>query len=60
MELGKFFSLGKKKCHWRPRAELYNTECGEKFFDSTESGNPVTDWLSYCPYCGKPVKVTDN
>ncbi len=54
----KILNIAKKKCEWRPSAELYETGCNEKFFDSSESGAPVTDWLNYCPYCGKPVVIT--
>lgn len=38
----------------------YKTSCGSVFYDSTESGDPVTDWLTYCPYCSLKVKKPSN
>lgn len=33
----------------------YKTECGKEFYDSTES-SVITDWMTYCPYCGGRVE----
>ena len=45
-----------KPCEWKSKECVYSTGCGEEFYDASESGNPVTDWLNYCPYCGRKVK----
>ena len=46
-----------KYCHWREQdSGLLRTGCGEDFYDASESGNPATDWLNYCPYCGSKVE----
>jgi len=46
-------------CKWDKNGDLdiYSTSCDHEFFDATESGNPPTDWLTYCPYCSGKVKV---
>lgn len=48
-------------CNWQRKPMLddqsYSTQCGKEFFDATETGEPVTDWVDYCCYCGKKVKV---
>lgn len=50
-----------KSCEWyKDTDELsgeHKTQCGEVFNDATESGNPVTDWITYCPYCPGKVKL---
>ena len=46
----------KQKCIWRGKYS-YATGCGKEFFDASETGDPVTDWLSFCPYCGGKVEV---
>lgn len=47
----------KHTCSWKSNdTGVYNTDCGEEFFDATESGNPVTDWVNFCPYCSRKVK----
>ena len=44
-------------CEWvKDDSYILSTGCGEDFYDASESGNPVTDWLNYCPYCGRKVK----
>lgn len=43
-------------CDWKSDGEIFKTNCGNSFFDATESGNPITDWITYCPYCGDKVK----
>lgn len=43
-------------CKWKGEGE-YETACGNRFFDSTESGNPITDWAKYCPYCGRVIRT---
>lgn len=50
---------GIQKCKWKGGigAAIYKTSCGHEFHDSSETGNPVTDWLRYCPYCGKKVST---
>jgi hypothetical protein len=52
-------SIFTKKCYWSGRgfSANYKTACGHEFHDNSETGNPVTDWLSYCPYCSKRVEV---
>ncbi|UZV41323.1 TMhelix containing protein [Vibrio phage vB_VpaM_R16F] len=49
------------KCTWNKDVDelsgKYKTQCGEVFNDATESGNPVTDWITYCPYCSGKVKL---
>lgn len=49
------------KCTWTKDADElsgeHKTQCGEVFNDATESGNPVTDWVTYCPYCSGKVKL---
>lgn len=34
---------------------IYDTGCGKEFYDSTEDA-VVTDWMTYCPYCGGKVE----
>ncbi|CAH9016222.1 conserved hypothetical protein [Vibrio phage 193E37-1] len=46
-----------KYCKWGIKDGVYTTNCGEDFYDASESGNPVTDWLNHCPYCGCKVRV---
>jgi hypothetical protein len=49
------------KCKWVKYSDELSgehvTQCGEIFNDATESGNPVTDWVKYCPYCGGKVSL---
>lgn len=49
------------KCKWKKdKDELsgeYTTHCGHVFNDATESGDSVTDWVKYCPYCAGEVKL---
>lgn len=47
-----------KKCTYKRFHELddWKTECGCDFHDATETGNPVTDWATYCPYCGGEIE----
>ncbi len=45
-----------RQCEWRGKFS-YATGCDKEFFDASESGNPVTDWLNYCPYCGGRVVI---
>lgn len=45
-----------ESCSWKSKEGIYLTGCGEEFYDASESGNPVTDWLNYCPYCGRKVE----
>ncbi len=37
----------------------YTTGCGNEFHDSSETGNPVTDWATFCPYCGNKIRVKE-
>lgn len=52
-----------KKCEWSAPKNLfdseYKTQCGSIFHDATESGDPVTDWIKFCPYCSKSVKIEE-
>jgi hypothetical protein len=43
-------------CVWRGVTE-YKTGCGNIFYDAAETGNPITDWATYCPYCGKTIRT---
>jgi hypothetical protein len=57
-----FFKKRKaKECSWKGSgwASIHKTDCGHEFHDSSETGNPVTDWLTFCPYCGNRV-TTDG
>lgn len=44
------------KSIWQIPTGNYHTACGKKFNDSTDTGQPITDWMTYCPYCGGKVK----
>lgn len=50
----------KKGCEWSSINDMldqeYKTSCGKVFYDATESGEHVTDWIKYCPYCSEEVK----
>ncbi len=48
-----------KYCEWGKAVELddYTTECSNTFYDASESGNPITDSLTFCPYCGDKIKT---
>lgn len=35
----------------------FDSACGKEFYCSDESGDCVTEWASYCPFCGKKIKV---
>lgn len=56
-------SLEVKTCKYKPISgwdySTYKTECGKEFYDSTESG-VITDWMTYCPYCGGKVNVQNT
>lgn len=47
-----------KSCKYKRVSVLddWSTECGKVFHDATESGNPVSDWAKYCPFCGGEIK----
>ena len=49
----------RSNCQWNKSGDLddYSTQCGNQFYDATESGNPPTDWMTYCPYCSGEVKI---
>lgn len=57
--LGFFKKREVKKCGWLGGwwSSIYKTSCGHEFHDSSETGNPVTDWVRFCPYCGKQVEL---
>lgn len=48
----------RKNCIYKKFNELddWETECGCDFHDATETGNPITDWATYCPYCGGEIE----
>ena len=41
---------------WQISTGIYHTGCGKEFNDSTDTGQPITDWMTYCPYCGGKVE----
>lgn len=43
------------KCNWRYDGDLFKTNCGKSFIYATEDQSSITDWITYCPYCGKKV-----
>lgn len=46
----------KTPCGWSINVDgIWDTKCRETFY--TEIDGPVTDWATYCPYCGRPIKV---
>lgn len=61
-----FRDMSKRKvkttqCNWLrfSAMEDYSTSCKNRFYDASESGNPVTDSLTYCPYCGGRISTLD-
>lgn len=52
----------KSVCDWTKSTELddYTTGCRNEFYDASESSNPVTDTLTYCPYCGDHINVKER
>lgn len=49
------------KCRFTRLTALddWETSCGHNFYDASESGNPVTDWAKFCPYCGGQIDCHD-
>lgn len=43
-----------RRCLWLRSSEMddYTSGCRHSYYDASESGNPITDALTYCPYCG--------
>ncbi|WP_252108942.1 MULTISPECIES: hypothetical protein [unclassified Halomonas] len=51
-----------KRCRYTETSptEIYKTSCGHEFYNAADDGCPVTDWLSFCPYCGKPAELKED
>lgn len=49
------------KCRYKRFSALddYKTSCGNDFHDATETGDPVSDWAKFCPYCGREIECND-
>lgn len=46
-------------CNWHRVSNIddYRTACGHEFYDASESGDPITDVISFCPYCGCKIEL---
>ncbi len=46
-----------KPCTWKPfdSYSTYGTGCGNSFWNASEDGCQVTEWATYCPYCGGEI-----
>ncbi|AWB00234.1 hypothetical protein CU052_13425 [Vibrio harveyi] len=51
-----------QSCKWFRASPMddYSTQCGRSFYDASESGNPITDLLSYCPYCAGQIECEEK
>ncbi len=55
-----------RTCTWKAKGvsnTLYTQTCNlhtQDFYNSCDDGSPVTDWATYCPYCGGKIEVSNE